>query len=120
MQNLPCLPISMRSLGNLWSCNLDPQRPLPLAIAYSCRISRVRTRISLPFEHSDERMIMKADMYITQIAHGSIEAKVRIIVADILDIDESVIHSDCRFREDLGADSLDVVNLIIAFSNAFT
>jgi acyl carrier protein len=55
----------------------------------------------------------------SQMERTQIEAKVRVIVADLLDVDESQIHSSSRFREDLGADSLDIVNLIMAFSNAF-
>jgi acyl carrier protein len=64
-------------------------------------------------------MIMKSDLYISHAAPGNIEAKICIIVADILEIDKSAIRAESRFREDLGADSLDIVNLIMAFSNAF-
>jgi acyl carrier protein len=55
------------------------------------------------------------------VNHGvGIEATVRSIVADVLCVDESIIVSDARFREDLGADSLDLCELIIAFSEVFT
>ena len=49
-----------------------------------------------------------------------IEATVRSIVADVLCVDESIIVSGARFREDLGADSLDLCELITAFSEIFT
>jgi acyl carrier protein len=55
------------------------------------------------------------------VNHGvGIEGTVRSIVADVLCVDESIIVSGARFREDLGADSLDLCELIIAFSEVFT
>lgn len=50
---------------------------------------------------------------------AAVETQVRALVAEVLELDASVIHLHCRFREDLGADSLDLVTLIMAFSNAF-
>lgn len=48
-----------------------------------------------------------------------IEQRVKKIVAKNLDIDESRITPDSRFVDDLDADSLDQVELIMAFEEAF-
>ncbi len=50
---------------------------------------------------------------------ADVEREVRKIIVDVLDVDASAIHANSRFREDLGADSLDLVTLIMAFSHAF-
>ncbi len=47
------------------------------------------------------------------------EEKVRKIVIDHLGIDESKISLDSKFIEDLGADSLDTVELVMAFEEQF-
>ena len=45
--------------------------------------------------------------------------KVKSIIEEQLGIDESEITADSAFIEDLGADSLDVVELIMAFESEF-
>ena len=45
--------------------------------------------------------------------------KVAKIIADQLGIDESEINLDSSFIDDLGADSLDIVELIMAFEEEF-
>jgi acyl carrier protein len=45
--------------------------------------------------------------------------KVKAIIADLLDIDENKIVPEARFREDLEADSLDLVELIMEFEEQF-
>lgn len=50
---------------------------------------------------------------------NDVEAQVKAIIADILSIEEEGIDMDDRFREDLGADSLDLVELIMAFEDEF-
>lgn len=62
---------------------------------------------------------MKQNVQSSETLALDIEREIRIITADILDIDESAIQLSSRFRDDLGADSLDLVTLIMAFSNAF-
>jgi len=42
-----------------------------------------------------------------------------VIVKDLLGADESKINPEARFREDLEADSLDLVELIMAFEDKF-
>ena len=41
------------------------------------------------------------------------------IVKDLLGVDEAKITPEARFREDLEADSLDLVELIMAFEDKF-
>lgn len=45
--------------------------------------------------------------------------KVKEMIADQLGIDEDEISPDASFIDDLGADSLDVVELIMAFEEEF-
>lgn len=45
--------------------------------------------------------------------------KVRDITVEQLGVDEDKVTMDARFREDLEADSLDLVELIMAFEDEF-
>ena len=45
--------------------------------------------------------------------------KITEIIIDKLGVDESKINSSARFIEDLGADSLDTVELIMQFEEEF-
>ncbi len=45
--------------------------------------------------------------------------KVKAIIIDKLGVDEGQITMEARFREELGADSLDLVELIMAFEEEF-
>ncbi len=45
--------------------------------------------------------------------------KVKEIIIDKLSVDEEKIVPEARFREDLKADSLDLVELIMAFEETF-
>lgn len=45
--------------------------------------------------------------------------KVRKIIAEQLGIDEEDITLDASFTDDLGADSLDLVELVMAFEDGF-
>ncbi len=47
------------------------------------------------------------------------EAQVKEIIVELLGVDEDQIVSEARFREDLEADSLDLVELIMAFEERF-
>jgi acyl carrier protein len=46
-------------------------------------------------------------------------ADVKTIIKDLLGADEAKITPEARFREDLEADSLDLVELIMAFEDKF-
>ena len=48
-----------------------------------------------------------------------VEAKIRAIIADKLGVEESEIVREASFTEDLGADSLDTVELIMEFEKEF-
>ncbi|MDX8412429.1 MAG: acyl carrier protein [Mariprofundaceae bacterium] len=50
---------------------------------------------------------------------AEIEAKVIKIVAEQLNVEESEINADSSFVDDLGADSLDTVELVMAFEEEF-
>jgi acyl carrier protein len=45
--------------------------------------------------------------------------EVKAIIVDLLGVDESRVVPEARFREDLEADSLDLVELIMAFEDKF-
>ena len=45
--------------------------------------------------------------------------KIKEIIIDELGIDESKVTMDARFREDLGADSLDAVEIIMQIEEEF-
>ncbi len=50
---------------------------------------------------------------------SDIETRVIAIVAEQLDVDASEIKSDSSFVDDLGADSLDTVELVMALEEEF-
>ncbi len=47
------------------------------------------------------------------------EERVKNIVVDLLGVDMERVSHEARFREDLEADSLDLVELIMAFEEEF-
>ncbi len=49
----------------------------------------------------------------------SVEAKVKDIIAKQLGVDMGKVTAEASFIEDLGADSLDTVELVMAFEEAF-
>ena len=49
-----------------------------------------------------------------------ISSKVKKIVADHLGIDEAKVTDESSFIDDLGADSLDTVELVMAFEEEFS
>ena len=49
----------------------------------------------------------------------SVEAKVKEIIAKQLGVDMEKVTPEASFIEDLGADSLDTVELVMAFEEAF-
>lgn len=52
-------------------------------------------------------------------AMSTIEVRVVKIVVDILDVRSKEIRGDSSFTDDLGADSLDVVELVMALEEEF-
>jgi acyl carrier protein len=57
----------------------------------------------------------------TKIPGGimAVEQKVKQIIVEQLGVDESQVDSNASFVDDLGADSLDIVELVMAFEEAF-
>ena len=45
--------------------------------------------------------------------------EIKTIIVDLLGVDESKVTPEARFREELEADSLDLVELIMAFEEKF-
>ena len=50
---------------------------------------------------------------------SEIETQVKQIVVDHLGIDEAKVTAESKFIDDLGADSLDTVELVMAFEEKF-
>ncbi len=48
-----------------------------------------------------------------------VEEKVKEIISSQLGVDKSEVTAEASFVEDLGADSLDTVELVMAFEEAF-
>ena len=46
-------------------------------------------------------------------------SEIKTLIVDLLGVEESKVTMDARFREDLEADSLDLVELIMAFEDKF-
>jgi acyl carrier protein len=49
----------------------------------------------------------------------SVEQRVKHIIVEQLGVDESQVDNNASFVDDLGADSLDIVELVMAFEEAF-
>ena len=50
---------------------------------------------------------------------SEIESRVKAFIADKLGVDEAEVKPEASFTNDLGADSLDTVELIMEFEKAF-
>ncbi len=50
---------------------------------------------------------------------SDVQTKVTKIIVDLLGVDEGKVVPEARFREELEADSLDLVELIMAFEDEF-
>ena len=51
---------------------------------------------------------------------SNVEEQVKKIVVDHLGIEESKVKPEAKFIDDLGADSLDTVELVMAFEEKFS
>ncbi|MCC6587394.1 MAG: acyl carrier protein [Bryobacterales bacterium] len=49
----------------------------------------------------------------------AIDQKVKQIIVEQLGVDEAQVDDTASFQDDLGADSLDLVELVMAFEEAF-
>ena len=50
---------------------------------------------------------------------ASADEKVKQIIVEQLGVDEGEVTASASFQDDLGADSLDIVELVMAFEEAF-
>ncbi len=50
----------------------------------------------------------------------NIESQVKEIIVEQLGVDAAKVTADAKFIEDLGADSLDTVELVMAFEDKFS
>ena len=50
---------------------------------------------------------------------AAVEQKVKQIIVEQLGVDEAQVELSASFVDDLGADSLDIVELVMAFEEAF-
>ena len=62
---------------------------------------------------------MAAELLINQGDNMSTFDKVKEVIIDKLGVDEDAIKTDAHFINDLGADSLDTVELIMEFEEEF-
>ena len=65
---------------------------------------------------------IKAFTHIAKSTEGgymAVEQKVKQIIVEQLGVDETQVDNNASFVEDLGADSLDIVELVMAFEEAF-
>ena len=62
---------------------------------------------------------MAAELLINQGENMSTFDKVKEVIIDKLGVDEDAIKTDAHFINDLGADSLDTVELIMEFEEEF-
>ncbi|MEM6822773.1 MAG: acyl carrier protein [Verrucomicrobiota bacterium] len=53
------------------------------------------------------------------MSEKSVEEKVKEIIVEQLSVNEEQVTPEAKFIEDLGADSLDVVELVMAFEEQF-
>ncbi|MBI4470173.1 MAG: acyl carrier protein [Acidobacteria bacterium] len=53
------------------------------------------------------------------MAQSNIEEKVKQIIVEELGVDEAEVTPNARFIDDLGADSLDTVELVMRFEEEF-
>jgi acyl carrier protein len=51
--------------------------------------------------------------------HDEILAKVKEVIVDQLSVEEDDVTPDASFFDDLGADSLDIVELVMALEDSF-
>ncbi len=50
---------------------------------------------------------------------SEVYTEIKAIIVELLDVDPEKVTMEARFREDLEADSLDLVELIMAFEDKF-
>merc|ERR1711988_1440594 len=68
---------------------------------------------------AEDRRTIKRSSEVSMAAADDVEDKVKKIIAEQLSVEEDKVTPGASFTEDLGADSLDAVELIMAIEEAF-
>lgn len=73
------------------------------------------------FEHRETRKFRRGKRNFAAMTENmnEIQEKIKQIIVDELGVDEEQVTENARFIEDLGADSLDIVELIMRFEEEF-
>jgi acyl carrier protein len=61
----------------------------------------------------------RADLEALHMSTTSVEVKVKSIIAEQLGVGEEEVKNESSFTDDLGADSLDIVELVMAMEDEF-
>jgi acyl carrier protein len=77
-----------------------------LVAAHPCA-SQIRRALNFEYEGKQEKEM------------AAVDEKVKQIIVEQLQVDEAEVTPGASFQEDLGADSLDVVELVMQFEEAF-
>jgi acyl carrier protein len=76
---------------------------------------------SLALHLPDGSVVARINEFASKVAGGimAVEQKVKQIIVEQLGVDEAQVDNNASFVDDLGADSLDIVELVMAFEEAF-
>ena len=69
--------------------------------------------------HGDKNKLIIFNNILKFRVMSEIESRVKAIIVDKLGVDEADVKPEASFTNDLGADSLDTVELIMEFEKAF-
>jgi acyl carrier protein len=88
------------------------------AVESNFRVAQAGKRHRRPFGEGNLRFAKIARISIGEDM-AAVEEKVKQIIVEQLQVDEAEVTPSASFQEDLGADSLDVVELVMQFEEAF-
>src|ERR1041384_1986732 len=90
------------------------------AIDYIDKRAKVAKESSVPTNPKEKgRILSKAGHRRLRRTMAAVDEKVKQIIVEQLGVDEGEVTSSASFVDDLGADSLDTVELVMAFEEAF-
>src|SRR6266704_3031367 len=69
--------------------------------------------------HAQQTSLESMSLYPHPGGSMAVEQKVKQIIVEQLGVDENQVDNSASFVDDLGADSLDIVELVMAFEEAF-
>ena len=69
--------------------------------------------------HCKNRKYCKNSIHLNQKIISDVASRVKAIIVDKLSVEESEVTNEASFTNDLGADSLDTVELIMEFEKEF-